>query len=191
MKLLPPCVRPLAVLAGLLLLLGGARAAGEQPLAKKLLWEGTNENPGWLVRVDVDREDRTYVEGGEVSITVRSEKPGFLYVFDVGPTGDVTLLFPNANQQNNHIDGDNKPVAIPGTDKDKFKISVGKPLGKEYIKAIVTTNPLKSLDLGEVKKLGKGKFLSLTTKDIKKLVYEAEGAPETSSGSNGSVQADR
>jgi uncharacterized caspase-like protein len=192
MKLLPPRVRPVAVLAGLLLLLGGARAAGDQPLAKKLLWESTNENPGWLVRVDVDREDRTYVEGSMVAITVRSEKPGYLYVFDVGPTGEVTVLFPNAKQQNNHIDGDNKAVAIPGTDSDKFVIRVGQPLGKEYIKAFVTTKPLQTVNMDDIKGLGKNKpFLPMSTKDIKKLVYEAEGAPDTSSGSNSSVQADR
>jgi uncharacterized caspase-like protein len=190
MKLLPPTVRPVAVLAGLLLLMGGVLAAGEQRgKAKKLLVEGTNENPGWLVRVDVDRPDRTYKEGSEVVITVRSEKPGYLYVFDVGPTGEVTCLFPNANQQNNQIEGD-KDVVIPGgADKDKFKISVGTPLGKEFIKAFVTTKPLESLNMAAIKSLGKGKFLPMTEKDIKKLVYEAEGAPE--SNSSGSVQADR
>jgi uncharacterized caspase-like protein len=188
MKLLPPFVRPLAVLAGLMLLLGGALADNPKRNEKKLvLSEGTNENPGWLVRVSVDRDDRTYTEGGVVLITVTSEKPGYLYVFDVGPTDEVTCLFPNPVHTDNHIDGDNKPVAIPGA--DQYKISVGQPLGKEYIKAFVTTKPLQSLDMNEIKKLGKGKFLQIkTAKDIKKLVYELEGAPESNSGS---VQSDR
>jgi len=154
---------------------------------KLVLSEGTNENPGWLVRIDVDREDRTYPEGSEVLITVRSEKPGYLYVFDVGPTDEVTCLFPNPGHQDNQIEGDNKPVVIPGADKS-YTIRVGQPLGKEYIKAFVTSKPLQSLDMGEMKKLGKGKFLQMTGKDIKKLVYEAEGAPDTNTGS---VQADR
>jgi uncharacterized caspase-like protein len=186
MKLLSPTVRPLAVLAGLLLLMGGVLAAGGKTEKKLVLSEGTNENPGWLVRISVDREDRTYTEGSEVLITVTSEKPGYLYVFDVGPTDEVTCLFPNPVHTDNKIDGGNTPVAIPGT--DKYKISVGKPLGKEYIKAFVTAKPLQSLNMDEIKKLGKGKFLQLSAKDIKKLVYEAEGAPESNSGS---VQADR
>jgi hypothetical protein len=179
----------MTVLAGLLLLLGGVQAAGPQSLEKKLLWEGTNENPGWLVRVDVDHENRIYTEGSQVAISVRSEKPGYLYVFDVGPSGEVTLLFPNAKQQNNKIEGD-KAVAIPGVE-DKFVIRVGQPLGTEYIKAIVTTKPLQSLDTKAIKDLKGKPFLSLSKKDIKKLVYEAEGATDSSGDSGSSVQADR
>src|SRR4051812_33355220 len=61
------------------------------------------ENSPWKVTVEADRPDNTYGTGDEVFLKVTSEQPGFLYVFNVDPTGKIVCLFPNQFQADNAI----------------------------------------------------------------------------------------
>jgi uncharacterized caspase-like protein len=163
------------------------QAAG--PIARTLTIEGVNDNPSFVVRVSVDREDRTYREGTEVIATVRSEKEGYLYLFDVDVDGDITCLFPNNYQSNNKIPA-GKDIVVPDPNDSNFRIRVGAPpgqkfkAGRELVKAIVTLKPLKTLSLDELK----GKQVS--TLNMKRLVVEAMTG-ETPTGSDPSIEKAR
>jgi len=134
---------------------------------KALVIEGVNDNAPWMVRVSVDRSDRTYRLGEEVKVTVRSEEKGYLYLFNIDSEGESFCLFPNDYQKDNQIEAE-KDVLIP---QGKFRFVVGNPVGKELIKAIVTKEPLQSLKLADLTD-AKG-FKKLTTRNVKALVLEA------------------
>jgi hypothetical protein len=172
MKLLPFLVRRVAWLGGLLASLAflpTASAADAQ--ARNLFAEGINDAAPWLVRVDVDHKNRVYRTGDTLTATVRSEKEGYLYLFNVDVDGEVTCLFPNKSQSNNKIPA-NTDVVVPDPNKPEFRIKVGEPTGRELLKAIVTTEPLKELKLDELKQATGSRYLSVTSKSVKKLNVE-------------------
>src|SRR5262245_19337973 len=173
MKPLPAALR-CAVCCGGLLLAFAAQAGvlAAAPIARTLTVEGVNETPSFVVRVSVDREDRTYREGSEVIVTVRSEKPGYLYLFDIDVDGEIVCLFLNDYQGDNKIPAQTN-ITVPDPNDTKLRIRVGGPpggkfkAGKEWVKAIVTLDPLKTHPLNELK----GKQVSEA--NMKRLVVEA------------------
>lgn len=99
-----------------------------------------NEQAPWLVRVSVDRDDRSYVVGEEVKISVESERPGYLYLFNIDTDKNSTLLFPNKFVTDNKIEGKTK-VSVPGD--PRFRIRVGSlGLGEETLLAVVSRKPI-------------------------------------------------
>src|SRR3954471_19467197 len=106
----------LALTAGL-----AVRAAEPAPVQGPAA-EAMNEAPAWMVRVSVDRADRTYVVGEDVNVRVVSEQAGYLYLFDVDSGNAVTLLFPNRFRPDNRVEA-GSTVAVPGP--DGFRIRVG------------------------------------------------------------------
>src|SRR5579863_6777452 len=60
--------------------------------------------PGSLnVMVVADRGDATYAVGETVRLTLTANEDAFVTVLDIGPTGQVTQLFPNKYQTDNHV----------------------------------------------------------------------------------------
>ena len=86
----------------------------------------------------VDHADNTYAIGEAVRLFVKSNKNAYLTVMNVGPSGNSTLLFPNALQTNSRVAA-NQIVEIPppGTGAS---IRVSGPVGRELIKVIATTS---------------------------------------------------
>ena len=60
----------------------------------------------------VDHADNTYAIGEAVRLFVRANKDAYLTVLNVGPSGNTTLLFPNAIQKDARV-GANRIVEIP------------------------------------------------------------------------------
>ena len=60
-----------------------------------LVEEVRNENPAFMVRVDVDHPKRIYRRGEVMQVRVVSGVDGFLYVFYVDAQGTLIKLFPN------------------------------------------------------------------------------------------------
>jgi uncharacterized caspase-like protein len=190
MKPVPAALRCAVWCCGLLLVFASSAAAhAGGPIARTLSIEGVNETPSWVVRVSVDREDRTYREGSEVIVTVRSEKEGYLYLFDVDVDGEIICLFPNDFQSDNKIPA-KKDIVVPDPKDTKFRIRVGAPpgqkfkAGKELVKAYVTLKPLKTLSVSELK----GKEVS--TLNMKRLVVETMTG-ETPAGGDPSIEKAR
>ena len=107
--------------------------------------EPVNEAPGWLVRVSVPREDRTFKVGDLVTVNVVSEQDGYLYLFDLDADGQVGMLFPNSFQNDNKI-AKKTPVTVPDPNDKSFTIVVSADaIGKETIWAVVTKDPAPEL----------------------------------------------
>lgn len=105
-----------------------------------------NDQAGFVVRVEVDHPDRVYRDGDVLQTTVRSELAGYLYLLYTNADGKTSCLFPNRFQSDNHISA-NQSIAVPGQGAD-FRIRIAQPVGREVLKAIVSSKPVSALDLG-------------------------------------------
>jgi hypothetical protein len=56
-----------------------------------------------LVEAHCDRRSAIYVDGEALGLRVRTAIDGYLTVYSIGPTGDVSCLFPNAFNQGNFV----------------------------------------------------------------------------------------
>jgi len=101
------------------------------------------ENPSFLVSLDVDRPDRRYTDGEPITIRVKSERDAHLHVLYRQADGKVFQIFPNEAQRNGAIRV-GEEISIPAV-ADTFRWSVGPPYGKETLKVIATERPLEPL----------------------------------------------
>lgn len=99
-----------------------------------------NENPSFMVRIDVDHADRIYRQGEEMRVRVISEKAGYLYLIYCDAGGNMLRLFPNRVDQNNAIPA-NQHVHVPPPG-GRFRLRIGPPFGQEVLKAIVSLEPI-------------------------------------------------
>ena len=102
----------------------------------------------------VDHADNTYAVGEAVRLYVRSSKDAYLTVLNVGPSGNTTMLFPNAAQRDARV-GANQTVEIPAQGSGA-SIRVGGPVGRELIKVIASTSPVPLFDAAKL--TGAGPF---------------------------------
>ena len=88
----------------------------------------------------VDQADNTYAVGEQVRLYVKPSKDAYVTVLNVGPSGQTTMLFPNAHQKDNKIPG-NQAVEIPSA-ASGASIKVAAPVGRELIKVVASTSPV-------------------------------------------------
>jgi hypothetical protein len=105
-----------------------------------MIEEVRNDQPAFMVRVDVNHPNRVYRHGDEMQVSVASEKAGYLYLIYCDAEGKVYSLFPNQVDQDNQIPA-GQPIHVPGPDP-KFRLRIGPPFGQEVLKAIVSLAPL-------------------------------------------------
>ena len=100
----------------------------------------------FYVNVSVDHKNHFYEEGDKMTVTVKSSKPGYLYLFYKDASGAVTVLFPNRFHSNNYIEA-KKKITIPNVAMS-FELQTTAPFGTETLQAIVSLQELdlKSLD---------------------------------------------
>jgi hypothetical protein len=123
--------------------LAAAGVAGP-PLGAAEPGAAVNPRPAFLVRVAVDHPNHVYREGDKLVARVRSEKDGFLYLFNITPDGRVNCLFPNKFQRDNRIKA-GQAVAVPD-EKAGFDFPIqGPKFGRETLKALVALKPLEEL----------------------------------------------
>jgi hypothetical protein len=137
---------------------------------RDIAMEQINATPPFLVRVEVDHPDHVYRQGDAILISVRSERAGYLYLFYCDASQQVTCLFPNEVQDENCVPA-NETIVIPDQ-RARFKLRVGPPFGNEVLKAVVTTEPLESLDPNT---LVKGGFTPLKPQKLKAVFVEVDG----------------
>jgi Caspase domain/Domain of unknown function (DUF4384) len=150
------------------MILGNSGLLQAQKARGILVEKVQNDRSSFYVRVDVDRKDRTYLVGDTAQISVVSGKPGYLYLFYIQADKSVVCLFPNKIQKENYIHSKTK-IVIPAQD-DQFRLRIAEPTGTEVLKAIVTKQPLKSLDL---KQLTNSNFTSINGNKAKAIVVES------------------
>ena len=153
-RILPATTMFTCLLAvGCLVLSAGAQAAGDNAATRDLTVEQTSifsiqapapadPAPGRLKVVAwVDHADNTYAIGEKVRLFVRSSKDAYLMVLNIGPTGNTTLLFPNAFQKDARI-GANRTVEIPAPGSGAGIRVSGPAVGRELIKVMASSEPL-------------------------------------------------
>jgi hypothetical protein len=155
----------LLALAAAWLCAGQATAEIDDP-GKTLVEEVNNPRPTFQVQVSVNHPSGYYRGGDTVEITVRSEKTGYLYLFDVNPEGKLYCIFPSKRQPDNRIRA-GRAITVPPN--NKTVIRVRPPYGHETIKAVVTTRPIKAL---KVRKLIEADVTPVTPQNIKDLREE-------------------
>ena len=85
-----------------------------------------------------DRANATYALGETVQLFVRTNEDAYVTALSIGPTGNVTQIFPNAFHPNNLVQA-HQPIGIPG--HGAHAVVTG-ALGPEMVKIIVTTRPV-------------------------------------------------
>jgi hypothetical protein len=101
-------------------------------------------------RLKLWTEKASYVVGEKVTFFVQAEQDCYLTLIDIGTSGNVTVLFPNAYDRNNRIAAGRR-YEIPGAGYG-FDIHVNGPPGVERLKAIATTQPFtlfENMDLSQ------------------------------------------
>lgn len=91
--------------------------------------------------VDVTSAKRSLRLGEELVFDVYSEKAGYLYVYDHGASGNLTLLFPNDFAPEPYPIRANETIRLPGA-LISFKFPAVEPVGTSRIVAIVSNKRL-------------------------------------------------
>lgn len=89
----------------------------------------------------IRRPDRWYL-GDSIAINVRCNRPVHVAVFNHGPSGQVTMLFPSAHEPDTHVNPA-APCSFP-------PLTLGKPSGIERIIVIASENPIPCPDEGHL-----------------------------------------
>lgn len=105
-----------------------------------------NQQPAFMVRVNVDRPDGIYEEGQLMEVSVESEKSGYLYLLYKQADGSEKCLFPNQYDSDNSITAGRK-ITLPTT-STRFRLRIAPPLGDELLIALVTLKPLSGQAFG-------------------------------------------
>ncbi|GGE24659.1 hypothetical protein GCM10011390_50120 [Aureimonas endophytica] len=106
----------------------------------------------------LDRFDATYALGEKVRLGVKTNEDAYVTVFNIGPTGKVTQLFPNAYQRNNAVRA-GEVLEIPAASSGA-SITVSEPVGGELIKIIATSSSAPIVPEAQLQ--GGGAFKSLS-----------------------------
>jgi Domain of unknown function (DUF4384) len=101
---------------------------------------GSNKQSSLQISASVDRRDVTYARGDTLKLRVKTNEDAFVTVFNIGPAGKVTRLFPNRFQKDNLIKA-NHEAEVPSAGS-KTEIKVSGDVGGEVIKVIATTKPI-------------------------------------------------
>ncbi len=92
------------------------------------------------VTVATDRQNPVYARGEKVRLFVTTNEDAYITVLNIGPGGQVTQLFPNAFQTDNHVKG-GRPVEIGGGASGAH-IEISGPVGRELMKVIASDKPI-------------------------------------------------
>jgi hypothetical protein len=140
-----------SVLATCLFILGlwsGALAAdkSDQMRARQVEVEAKeikNENPEFVIKLWAEGEKDNYKINDTVSFMFTANKDCYVTLINIATDGTVHQIFPNKWHKEGKVEK-GKTYTIPPKEAD-FVFRVKGPEGTEYIKAIATLDPLKSV----------------------------------------------
>ncbi|MGF1580521.1 MAG: hypothetical protein ACFCD0_14255 [Gemmataceae bacterium] len=107
------------------------------------------------VTVAVDRDDRTYIGGDDLHLTVTSDQPGYVHLFAKSELKRM-LVYPKANDASN---------SIAAHKQFRWSMKAKAPYGERELWAVVTHEPLRLSDI-------QGKQGELSKEQIKRLYAE-------------------
>ena len=118
-------------------------SAGQRAIAEA--GEGAaSARPGPAIEVRLDRPDGVYRIGESVTVVVRVREDAYITVFDLGTSGIVHQLFPNAYQEDHFVPAGGE-IEIGGP-RSPFLFRVGGPPGPELVQVFATRLPDPLLD---------------------------------------------
>jgi hypothetical protein len=95
------------------------------------------ETPGRPLLRDIARIQKfsasSVPRGARVRLEVTTDSPCYLYILDLGTSGNTTMLFPSECQEDNFL-RPNQVYHFPGQDSDEFQIQG--PPGKEVVQVM-------------------------------------------------------
>jgi hypothetical protein len=126
----------------------------------------TNPNPPGEFKVElaVDRGDATYKVGDQIVFTFKTNKDCRLTLFNVGTSGKVHVIFPNASQQDNLVKAGTEYRVPP--EGAKFAFKAASPAGDDYVKAIATLENVTLIQPADLKPAGPFQEVAKAEKDI-------------------------
>lgn len=92
--------------------------------------------------ISLETNYRNYRPGQSIKINVRLKQAAYLYVLTLQSDGNLNLLYPNEDEQDNMIF--NEEIKIPDESRD-YEFLAGEALGKDTIIAIASRNRIKKL----------------------------------------------
>ena len=117
----------------------GAQAQDEQPAPQTIII-GPEES---ALSIDIRTNKPRYKPEETLKIHLELNRDAYVYIYDIQPSGRVTLLFPNGFARNNFLTAGSH--TLPAT--DDYSLVVSEPLGVESLQAIASTTPLPIADL--------------------------------------------
>jgi hypothetical protein len=118
---------------------GADTNAPPDPSAEATAPQGSPSQTGALTaEAWFDRANATYALGEAVKLFIRTNEDAYVTALSIGPTGNVTQIFPNPFHPNNLVQA-HHPIAIPG--HGAHAVVTG-ALGAEVIKIITTSRPI-------------------------------------------------
>ncbi|MEH2567729.1 DUF4384 domain-containing protein [Bradyrhizobium sp. AZCC 2289] len=139
---------------------------------------GSQKQSSLKLTASVNRRDMTYARGETLKLRVQTNEDAYVTVFNVGPTGKITQLFPNSFQKDNLVKA-NSETEIPSPN-GKAEIKISGDLGGEVIKIFASDKPLK---LVPETMLSSGEVFVAVKSDVGEFVRNLEvttAAPTTS-----------
>ena len=99
-------------------------SAGRQiaPVLRQLAEQLRNPQSSFPIRLDVDRDDRTYAFGETMTVTIESAVEGHAYLLYLQKDESVVCLFPNSHRKDGKILA-GQPLVVPAT-TDPFEIEI-------------------------------------------------------------------
>ncbi len=98
-------------------------APGEAPQPTGNPEDIQQDEPSFLVRIEVDRPGREYREGDALVARINCEQDAYLYVIYKQADGKVYQVFPNSAQPDNFVKA-RQAVQVPAFD-DRFRWQIG------------------------------------------------------------------
>lgn len=126
------------------------------------------------LNVDIRTNKPRYKPDESLRIHLTLNQDAYVYIYDIRPDGQVTLLFPNGFAQNNYLTAGSH--TLPAT--NDYSLVVDEPLGVESLQAIASTTPLpipelssQSLDEQAFPVIGEG--IQEVKPDVEAMVQES------------------
>lgn len=122
------------------------------------------QNPAKPFKVELFTAEgkAAYNVGEKIHFVFKTDRDCYLTLIDIGTSGKVTQLFPNKWHESNKVEK-GKEYRIPPADSN-FVFKVEGPNGMEFVKAIATLSPMKSLEKAELK--GSGNFFEIVQPQV-------------------------
>ena len=109
---------------------------------EKLVSSKPDHSP-FKIKVWTDKKE--YQIGEKITFSIESEESCYLTLLDIGPSGNITVIFPNKYHKDNFIIS-GVTYQIPSPDYG-FEFDIQGPAGLERVKAIATLKPDPLIDL--------------------------------------------